>query len=92
MPQDPDGLIPGRVGHFVELEPDDIQLRLAALDFALRYPPSVGDVIAPDVVARATAFLAFLQGNSGSNPDDGFNTGDESRGKAHNDYLGPFAK
>jgi hypothetical protein len=47
----------------VTLEADDSQLRLAALDFALRYPPVNGDVSAVDAVADAEAYLAFLKGD-----------------------------
>jgi hypothetical protein len=73
MPQDPDSLIPGR---FVSLEADDTNVRLAALDFALRYPPVNGDVSAAATIADASAYLAFLQGEVADQPN-GFNTGDE---------------
>jgi hypothetical protein len=62
--QDPDGLIPGRVGHMVTLEGDDTQIRLAALDFALRYPPVDGDVNAAAAIADASAYFAFLKGET----------------------------
>lgn len=61
MPQDPDGLIPARIGHAVMLEADGTQLRLAALDFALRYPPKQS---AERVTEVAATYLAFLQGDS----------------------------
>jgi hypothetical protein len=81
MPQDPDELRAVEMptypafghGKVVELPPpvqmighSPTDLRISALDFAMRYPPADANMDAGQVVSDAEMYLAFLQGNSES--------------------------